>query len=224
MQVEVITIVAITAFLCALSIVVGKKIEATSAEEKPKGLVLLSCWFVEIIDNNVLSVCNEKYKKHLSPYIGSIALFIFFSNIIGLLALPSPTSNYSVTLSLALITWITIQTVSIRENGIGSYLHGFIEPIVPFIIPNFFGKIAPLISMSFRLFGNVLSGSIIMSLLYSFTLYLSQLLFGPTSFNVFGPIIAPVLHAYFDIFSGFIQTFIFITLTMVFIGNEIPQE
>ena len=94
----------------------------------------------------------------------------------------------------------------------------------PFIIPNIFGKIGPLISMSLRLFGNILSGTIIMTMVYAFGSWLSSLVPFIGQFNFIGPIIAPVLHAYFDVFSGFIQMFIFITLTQVYIGNELPIE
>ena len=68
-----------------------------------------------------------------------------------------------------------------------------------------------------------------MSLIYSFTEGISNALIGlfATSgsvFNFMAPVLAPVLHAYFDVFSGFIQTLIFITLTMVFIGNEMTDD
>lgn len=190
---------------------------------------MMACWLVELIDNTVTNTVDKKHAKRLAPYIGTIAIYIFVSNISGLFGLFSPTQNYSVTLSLALITWIMIQYTSIKENGLKAYLHGYIEPFAFLIIPNFFGRIAPLISMSLRLFGNILSGAIIMSLVYSFTGFISSSIVGLFAsgagvFNFIGPFVAPVLHAYFDVFSGFIQMFIFITLTMVFIGNELPQE
>lgn len=121
-----------------------------------------------------------------------------------------------------------IQYNSIRDNGLGTYIHGFFEPIFLFFIPNFFGKIAPLISMSIRLFGNILSGSIIMALVYSATSLASNWLLGllgiNSGFNIIALVVAPPLHAYFDVFAGFIQMFIFISLTMVFISNELKSE
>jgi F-type H+-transporting ATPase subunit a len=93
---------------------------------------------------------------------------------------------------------------------------------------NIFGTFAPLVSMSLRLFGNITSGGIIMALLYTFTGFVSRFLIGfiPVigQFDFIGPIIAPALHAYFDVFVGFIQMFVFISLTTVFIGNELPVE
>ena len=108
-------------------------------------------------------------------------------------------------------------------------MHAFIEPIPVFLPMNIFGKFSTILSMSLRLFGNVLCGGIIMSLIYSFTEFVSSALVGlftssGSVFNFVAPVLAPVLHAYFDVFSGFIQTLIFITLTMVFIGNEMTDD
>ena len=192
------------------------------------GGVLLALWFVELMDNSVLNTVRKDYVKRLSPYIGTLVLFLFLCNISGLFGLNAPTMNYSVTLTMAFITWFMIQYNAIRDNGIKAYLHGFIEPIVPFIVPNFFGKIAPLISMSIRLFGNILSGSIIMTLVYTATGGLTDLVFSLFGLNgvpnIFGMIFAPPLHAYFDVFAGFIQMFIFISLTQVFISNELNED
>lgn len=228
-QREVPYILGLVALISGLCVWIGHKIKNTDPLDKPKGVVMLACWLVEIIDNNVVSIVDKKHAKRLGPYIGTIAIYIFLSNISGLFGLFPPTQNYSVTLTLALITWIMIQYTCIKENGLGSYLHGYIEPFPLFLVPNIFGRIAPLISMSLRLFGNILSGGIIMSLVYSFTGFVSNAVVGlfvsdASIFNFIGPFVAPVLHAYFDVFSGFIQMFIFITLTMVFIGNELPQE
>lgn len=192
--------------------------------EKPKGLVNLAILLVGMVDGMVTENTNESKAKSLAPYIGTLAMYLLVCNLMGLLALDAPTGNYSVTLSLAFITFVLKEWEALKTNGIKNYLHGFIEPIVPFIIPNFFGKVAPLISMSLRLFGNILSGTIIMTLIYTFTGWLSSLIPVVGQFNFFGPIIAPALHAYFDVFAGCIQMFIFITLTQVYIGNELPME
>ena len=114
--------------------------------------------------------------------------------------------------------------------GVGGYFHSFLEPIPVMLPMNIFGKFSTLVSMSLRLFGNILCGGIMMELVYSFCQFLSNTLVGlfvSTNGNVFNfvaPVIAPVLHAYFDIFSGAIQTLVFVTLTVVLIGNDIPEE
>ena len=226
-QKEIISLIVVTLVICFGCVLVGNKIKKADPLAKPKGVVLLALWFVDLIDNQVLTIVRNRFVKNLAPYIGTLCLFLFLSNILGLFGFNPPTMNYSVTLSLALITWIMIQFNAIRDNGIGSYIHGFFEPIFPFVVPNIFGKIAPLISMSIRLFGNILSGSIIMSVIYSGCMFLSDLLLGLfniSGFNLFGIVIAPFFHAYFDVFAGFIQMFIFISLTMVFISNELKED
>lgn len=192
---------------------------------RPSGLVQIATMIVTIIDNLVTESTNEKKAKSLAPYIGVLAMYILVCNLLGLIAFDSPTANFSVTLTLALITFIMREREALKTNGFKGYMHAFIEPFPPFIIPNLFGKVAPLVSMSLRLFGNIMSGSVIMGLVYAFTGWLSSLLMPFVGqFNFIGPIIAPALHGYFDLFAGSIQMFIFITLTMVYIGIELPAE
>ena len=226
-QKEILSLIIVAAFIIAMCFVINRALKKADPLARPKGLVLLAIWFVDLIDNQVLTIVQKRFVKNLGPYIGTLCVFLFLSNILGLFGFNPPTMNYSVTLTMALITWIMIQFNAIRDNGIGSYIHGFFEPIVPFVIPNIFGKVAPLISMSIRLFGNILSGSIIMSVIYSGCLFLSNLIlgfFGLSGFNFVAVIMAPFFHAYFDVFAGFIQMFIFISLTMVFISNELKEE
>lgn len=226
-QKEVLSLLVVAIFIIVMCFVINHKLKKFDPLSRPKGLVLAALWLVEMIDDQVRTIVQERFVKNLAPYIGTLCIFLFLANILGLFGFNPPTMNYSVTLTLAAITWVMIQFNAIRDNGIGSYIHGFFEPIFPFVIPNIFGKIAPLISMSIRLFGNILSGSIIMSVIYSGCSFLSDLvlgLFGASGFNFVGVFVAPFFHAYFDIFAGFIQMFIFISLTMVFISNELKED
>lgn len=223
-QVEVFSILLITSLLLVLFWLIGNAANKSEITDKPKGLLLLGIIYHDFIHGLVKDNMGKKAAIVYAPYIGAIALYLVVSNLSGLTGLATPTANYSVTLSLALISFILIQKTKLKTNGIKAYLHGFIEPIPPFIIPNLFGTIAPLISMSLRLFGNLTSGSVIMTLVYIFTAYLSSHVPLIGGFNFIGVVVAPVLHAYFDVFSGLIQTYIFISLTTIFIGNELPQE
>lgn len=229
-QSDVFVIIGLTLVLAIAMILIAKKIDKCDPYKKPKGIVLLMLWLFDTLDHQVVDNVGKKRSTNLSPYIVSIAIYIFTSNILGLFGLSSPTSNYSVTLTLAIITWVMVQEAQFSANGVKGYFHAFIEPIPAFLPMNIFGKFSTLLSMSLRLFGNILCGGIIMQLVYSFTAYLStslvSLVFSgsTTVFNFVGPLLAPVLHAYFDVFAGFIQTLIFITLTMVLVGNELPDE
>lgn len=202
----------------------GKKIRQLNDKEKPSRLLSSVISYVEFITDYTKSAMGERYGRAFSAYIGSLFIYILIANISGLFGLTAPTSNFSVTLMLAALTWILTQVMKFRTNGFKGYFQTFIEPMPFFLIPNIFSEIGPLISLSMRLFGNILSGSVIMSLLYMFTGWVSQFIPFIGEFNFIGVVVAPVIHLYFDLFMGFIQAFLFISLTMIYIGMEIPRE
>lgn len=164
----------------------------------------------EIIVDGIYSLTRttmgKKFEK-FAPYVGTLLLLIGISNISGLLGLRPPTADLNTTMALALMTFVIIHFTGIKSKGIGGYLKGFLEPM-PFLLPlNILGELATPISLSFRLFGNIVGGLIIMTLVYN----------GLGMFAAFIPIPA-VLHAYFDLFAGLLQSFIFAMLTMVFVS------
>lgn len=224
-QADVFVIIAVTSLLILFCWFCNRSLKRINPFDKPSGLAQIATILVSTIDNLVIESTNQKKAMSLAPYIGTLAMYLLVCNLLGLIAFDSPTANFSVTLTLALITFILREREALKTNGIKGYMHAFIEPFPPFIIPNLFGKVAPLISMSLRLFGNLMSGAVIMGLVYTFTGWLTSLMLPFLGgFNVIGPLVAPVLHGYFDVFSGSIQMFIFITLTMVYIGIELPTE
>lgn len=223
-QEEQISIVIITVILGLAFWKIGSILSDLDGEKKPNRLVAAIIAYVQFIRNYTISSMGERYGKVFSVYIGSVFIYIIVSNISGLFGLTAPTMNFSVTLLLALITWISIQVVKFRENGVKGYFKSYIEPTPLFLIPNIFSEISPLISLSLRLFGNILAGSVIMSLLYTFTSWVSSFIPLIGRFNFVGVVLAPVLHLYFDLFAGFLQAYLFISLTIIFIGMETPRE
>lgn len=219
-QPEVYSILIILVILCSLMIYMGHCIKKTDPSEKPTGFAILGILLVTTIDNLTAENMGKQFKQHFGPYIGSIAVYLTFANIIGLFGLPAPTANYSVTLSLALISWLIIMGVSIKYSTVKGYLKGLLEPFFLMLPINIFGEIAPLVSMSLRLFGNILVGGVMMTIVYTFCGLASSLIPVIGQFNIVGVIVAPVLHAYFDLFAGFIQMFIFISLTTILAGNK----
>lgn len=224
LQVEVLSILIITAVLLLFMVIINHAIKNADPLAKPKGLVLIAMIYYQMMHGLTKDNMGAKAAQKFAPYIASLALYMAVSNLLGLLGFNQPTGNYSVTLALALITFVMVQSTKIKTNGVGGYAKGFFEPVAPFVIMNVFGTFAPLISMSLRLFGNITSGGTIMMLVYTFTNYVSQFVPLIGRINFLGVIVAPALHAYFDVFSGLIQTYIFIMLTTIFIGNELPQE
>ncbi|HLS53933.1 MAG TPA: F0F1 ATP synthase subunit A [Tissierellaceae bacterium] len=202
----IVNTILVVIALSIFAIIINKKIKEADMEETPTGLLNLVEILVEAINNLVDSTMGSKNMR-FAPYIFSLMCFLAVSNLLGLIGLTPPTSDYSVTFSLALITFSLTQIMAFKTaRGLGGYLKGFTEPMA-FLTPlNVIGELANPISLSFRLFGNIMSGGIIMGLLYS-------------ALGYFAPIVTPVLHGYFDVFSGLLQTFIFGMLTMIFIGG-----
>ncbi|MCD8089289.1 MAG: F0F1 ATP synthase subunit A [Clostridiales bacterium] len=163
---------------------------------------------VEMMENFVSSTMGEKYSYFGCWFFGVFA-FILTSNLSGLVALRPPTADLATTLALALTTFVLIHFMGIFTSKLG-YLKGYFEP-VPFLMPlNIISEIATPISLSFRLFGNILGGLIIMGLVYTLPVYVRFFIPG-------------FLHMYFDVFAGCLQTFIFVMLSMTFIKDKTPE-
>ena len=224
LQPTIISIVIITTFIAAFLLYVNRKLVKFDPLSKPTGVVLLVMMATEMIEGMVKDKTNDEVSRFLTPYIMSIITYIFISNIAGLFTLETPTSNYSVTLVLAALTCILIEVFSSRARGVKGYVKSWFEPLAPFVILNVLSKISTLLSLSLRLFGNILSGGILMSVIYQMLGSVSKLIPVIGEFNIISVIVAPVLHFYFDLFSGGMQAYIFTVLTISFIAKELPDK
>lgn len=177
------------------------------AQEIPTGFQNAIELVVETLQGFVHSSMGEHDRKYVN-YIGTLFLFVLFSNISGLFGLRPPTADFGTTFSLALITFVMIQYNNFKCNKFGA-ITGLFQPIW-FLFPiNLIGEIATPVSMSLRLFGNVMAGTVMMALYYGLLPILAKI----------G--IPAALHVYFDLFSGAIQAYVFSMLTMVFVTQKI---
>lgn len=194
--------VVLVLILCVFFIMCGNAVKKADPSKPSKGIALFLELLVTTIEGLVEQTMGAKH-LNFSPFIGTLGTYLLCANLLGLFGLSSPTSDYNVTLALATITIVVMIGSGIKTKGIGRYLYDTYLGDFPFLLPlNITGEFAKPISLSFRLFGNILSGGIIMSLIYQALGWLS-------------PLIAPALHGYFDVFAGAIQTLIFIMLTMI---------
>ncbi len=227
-------IVCLTVIIITLVIYFkGKNLDPLKA---PKGIVGLAEMAVEYGDNMVKDAMGS-YFDGFAKYVLPIALYVFLSFAIGTVgipnliviegntsglgpdnlfsALPSCFSNLAFPLSLGFLTLVMINVVSIRYKKI-KWAQQFIAPI-PFVgLISFW---SPMISLSLRIFGNALAGFILETLLYSL-LYSMGNGFG----LLLSPLLMPVIHAYFDLFSGVIQTLVFTMISMLDIAQEGPDD
>lgn len=179
---------------------------------------------VSYLDSFTRDAMGDKHGRRLSAYMASVFIYILLSNISGLFGLTVPTSNWSVTLALAVISWVLIQIASIQTNGLGGYLKGYLDPFFVFLPMNILSEIGTILSLSLRLFGNLIAGSVLMGLLYGLGGWLSSFFPVIGQFNFIGPLIASVFHMYFDLFSGAIQAFVFMSLTAIFVGMAFQDD
>lgn len=162
---------------------------------------------VETMDNFVVSTMGKENRGYGAWFFG-VFTFVIISNYSGLVTLRPPTADMSTTLAITVATFVMIHVSGITRNTKG-YLKGFFEPSPVMLPMNIVGELSILLSLNIRLFGNILSGFIILGLLY----YLL-----PIWLTIAIP---SALHFYFDIFAGGIQAFIFTMLSMIFIKDKL---
>jgi len=157
------------------------------------------------------NLCEDALGQELAPkyfkLIFSLFLFIWLSNIIGIVPIFSePTKDLNTTLSLGVLGFIIAHYSGIRAKGIKQYLKEYCEPIF-FMAPlNVIGELAKVVSISFRLYGNIMGGGIII-------IVVSHLLWQI--------LLPPALLFFFGIFVGTVQAFVFTMLTLVYISLQV---
>ena len=223
---EVIVALAIIAILIVLAIVVGILAKKADPLKRPKGLLKLAEWAVEKLDFFTADTMGAGFENFGGILLGIIP-FMFISFTIGITGLPTPMNNIAVPLSLALVTFGLIHFTSMRYTK-WHYFKRYIDPIAIFLPINLLSMWAPLLSMTLRMFGNAVVGWVLLGLLNGGLESLSSIIFGfipGGGSQVFlVPFLTPVLHAYFDLFSGFVQTMVFVFLTCLFIVQEKPDD
>ena len=177
---------------------------------------------------NMVEETMGKHNVRFAPYIGTLFLSSIFCTLIGMTNIfRSATADLSVTAAWALVTTGMVWYNNIKYQGFVGWLKGFTEPIVVMTPMNIVSEIASPLSLAFRHFGNVAGGGVLTGLIYMSLSGLSAMLFSWLP-GVFAEIpyltagIPAVLSIYFDLFSGFVQAFVFCLLTMVYVGAACP--
>lgn len=184
-------------------------------------------WIVEKTDGLVKENMGE-YFKGFSPFIGAVLALSALSSLLSLTGLFPPTSDFNIVAGWAILVFILITYYKFKCGPV-HYLKSFGEP-VKFLLPlNVISEVATPVSMAFRHYGNILSGTVISVLIATALQGLSHLVFGTLpgflgGFSIFGIGIPAVLSVYFDVFSGCLQAFIFAMLTMLYVSGAFPAE
>ena len=202
----IIVILAILVF----ALFANRAIRKADPNEVPGPFLNAVELIVEMLDKMVAGSMGSKIAVKFRNYVSALFIFILVCNLSGLLGLRAPTADYGVTFPLALITWFMIQFNGFKYQKFGK-IKSLFEPIFLFFPMNLISEFSTPISMSLRLFGNILSGTVMMGLLYGLL---------PKVLTLVWP---AALHAYLDVFSGCIQTYVFCMLTMCFVADAIGE-
>ena len=215
----VISVWIVMAIMIAIGIAARIALNKVVDEKQiPSGFINFIEFGVESFRNFVKGSAGPKL-MFLGHWFFTVFIFVLLSNWIGLLGgLRNPTADWAVTGALGISSFIMINFFGIWYRG-GGYIRQLFEPFIPvfgvklpnipFGILNIIGELARPISLSFRLFGNILSGMILISLLYSI----------PSFLGIFPQLGFPlILHGFFDVAIGALQAFVFTVLSLTFIG------
>ena len=231
---EVISSLIVMLIILILSIIIAIQAHFQDPLKKPKGLLLLAEIGVKFFDGFAGELVGGAL-PNFGGFVMGVSVYLFLAFIFGLTGLPSPVTYMAVPLSLGLTTFLLIHFTSMRFTK-WRYFKRYVDPFPVFLPINLISMWAPLLSLTLRLFGNAVAGWVLLTIVESALRDASAAIFsfmpvvesgvamGNWNEIFLSPIPTAILHAYFDLFSGLIQTVVFIFLTTIFVGQEIPEE
>jgi len=214
------------ALLILFFLICGMTISRADPTQPSKGFMAI----IEIIYQGVLGFVSQNVGdaawKYV-PFIVTIATYLAVANLVGLVGLRPPTTDINITVALTLVTLTYIMMIGMFTKGFWKYLKDTYMGNVPklmlilFIPMNIVGELSKIISLSFRLFGNIVSGALLLGLVSQLFVWLFALM---PIIGWIPSLLLPFFNAYFDIFAGLMQTFIFCTLAMMWIKSATEKE
>jgi len=161
---------------------------------------------LEVLVTGVRDQIREVSRQDPGPYlpfIGTLFIFIAACNLLAVVpGYRPPTGSLSTTVALAITVFVAVPVFGIAQEGVGSYLRHYIRPSV-FMLPfNLIGELSRTIALAVRLYGNVMSGTVIVAILLGLT-----------------PFFFPVVMQLLGLITGLIQAYIFAVLAVVYIAS-----
>ncbi len=157
---------------------------------------------VELIQGQIAEVSHQRPQRYL-PFIGTLFLFIFVSNVLAIVpGFEPPTGSLSTTAALALCVFVAVPIYGISQRGLIGYLKHYLRP-TPLMLPfNIISELSRTLALAVRLFGNIMSGTILVAIIVSIV-----------------PFFFPVLLELLGLITGVIQAYIFAILAMIYIAS-----
>ncbi|MBN1579289.1 MAG: F0F1 ATP synthase subunit A [Anaerolineae bacterium] len=164
-------------------------------------------WLVEVIDTMVRDMIHEQPRIFV-PIVGTLTILIAALNLGGLIpGIRSPTTDLNTPLALAIIVFISVHYYGIRRKGLVGHLKHYVEPIFILLPIEVASEFARTLSLTFRLFGNILGEEIVIAVLFLIL-----------------PVLIPVPMMLFSIFTSVIQAYVFTLLTIVYISGAVQAH
>lgn len=216
--------ILIMSLLVVLSVFLVVYFSIRKMSIKPKGKQNVIEFLYEFVQS-AISQNLGKYTKDYSLFFFVLFLFVLFSNTIGLLTVvkaggynlwSSPTANFGVDFGLALIVGAVVHVGAIRKKGIKHYLTGYLGDMPAMLPMNILEQITNILSLALRLFGNIYSGEVVVSLILN--LASVHFILAPVSFGI------NLVWTAFSLFIGGIQSYVFIILSSKYVGEKILDE
>jgi F-type H+-transporting ATPase subunit a len=174
---------------------------------QPRPIQILGELFINQLFTLTEDALDKEQAKKYGPLVCALFMFLVLSNWLGILPhLEEPTKDLNTPLSLGIMGFVIAHWAGIKSKGFKAYAKEYCEPMF-FMMPlNVIGELAKIVSISFRLFGNIMGGSIIILVV---------------SYLTYSVILPPFLNAFFGLFVGTIQAFVFTMLTLVYISVQV---
>ena len=173
----------------------------------PRSMQMFGELFVNQFYDLTEDALDREMAKKYGPLICALFMFLVLANWLGIIPhLEEPTKDLNTPLSLGLMGFAIAHYAGIKTKGFKAYAKEYLEPMF-FMMPlNVIGELAKIVSISFRLFGNIMGGSIIILVVSHLT---------------YSIVLPPLLNAFFGLFVGTIQAFVFTMLTVVYISVQV---
>jgi len=199
-------VVVMTWIVFALLIVLGL-FASYKRKILPRPIQAMGELIISLLYSLTEDALGKELAKTYAPLICALFMFLLLSNWLGIIPhLEEPTKDLNTPLSFGIMGFCIAHYAGIRAKGLKTYLKGYCEPMFIMAPLNLIGELAKVISISFRLFGNIMGGSIIILVV---------------SYLTFSIITPPFLNAFFGMFVGTIQAFVFTMLTVVYISVQV---
>ena len=223
----------IMALILVLAIIIGIQATFHDPMKPERGLLLLVTGFVEWLEDWAEGIMGKKPGNWVGYFL-CLFTYLFLAFIWSITGLPSVIDTLIMPFTLAFVMFVLIQFTGLRYQK-WKYFHRYVEPIPIFLPINLVTMWTPIISTTLRMFGNALSGSVVLGLLNWALKNVSVMLFGFMAQGYANPLDSPaaiflssiplgILNLYFALFSGYVQTLVFASLNGVWIGAEMPEQ